>query len=179
MGVGAAGTVYLGWQNGNGHPFAAVSHDRGQTWTSVQDVGTAFGLQNIQFPALVAGDDNRAAFAFLGTTSGGDDQKSTFTGVWHLYVATTFDGGATWTTIDATPSDPVQRGCIWMGGGSNQCRNLLDFMDATVDKTGHVLVGYADGCIGSCVSGGANSYSAVATIARQTGGTGLFAAFGG
>jgi hypothetical protein len=29
------------------------------------------------------------------------------------------------------------------------------------------------------VTGGANSYTAVATIARQTSGTGLFAAFGG
>ena len=171
--------MYLGWQSGNGHPYVGVSHDRGQTWTNVQDVGSAFGLQNVQFPAVVAGDDNCAAFSFLGTPTAGDDQQSSFAGVWHLYIATTFDGGVTWATVDATPSDPVQKGCIWMGGGSNKCRNLLDFMDATVDKTGHVLVGYADGCIGGCVTGGANSYSAVATIARQTAGTGLFAAFGG
>jgi hypothetical protein len=179
VGVGAGGTVYLGWQNGNGHPFVAVSRNRGQTWSNSQDVGASLGIQNIQFPAVVAGDDDRAAFAFLGTPTGGNDQAATFAGVWHLYIATTFDGGVTWTTVDATPTDAVQRGCIWLGGGSNQCRNLLDFNDATVDKTGHVLVGYADGCIGSCVSGGANSYSAVATIARQTAGTGLFAAFGG
>jgi len=179
VGVGSSGTVYLGWQNGNGHPYVAVSHDRGATWTNAQDVGTGFNLQNVQFPAVVAGDDDRAAYAFLGTPTSGDDQKSTFAGAWHLYVATTFDGGVTWTRVDVTPSDPVQRGCIWMAGGSNKCRNLLDFMDATVDKTGHVLVGYADGCIGTCVTSGPNSYSAVATIARQTGGTGLFAAFGG
>ncbi len=64
-----------------------------------------------------------------------------------------------------------------MSGGSNKCRNLLDFMDATVEKTGNVLVAYADGCTGSCLGGGANSYSALATIARQTAGTGLFAAY--
>src|SRR5438445_201433 len=116
---------------------------------------------------------------YTALQSGGDDQKSSFTGVWHLYVATTYDGGATWTTVDATPTDPVQRGCIWLGGGSNQCRNLLDFMDVTVDPIGRVVVGYADGCTTTCVSGGTNTHSAVATIARQSGGTGLFAAHDG
>jgi hypothetical protein len=125
---------------------------------------------------MVAGDDGRAALAFLGTTTAGDDQSSSFAGVWHLYVATTLDGGSTWTTVDATPSDPVQKGCIWLGGGSNTCRNLLDFMDATVDATGRILVGYADGCTGSCPSGGTNTHTAKATIARQTGGDDLIAA---
>src|SRR5207248_5671032 len=58
----------------------------------------------------------------------------------------TFDGGQTWTTVNATPGDPVQRGCIWNGGGSNACRNLLDFNDASVDKQGRVLAAYTDGC---------------------------------
>ena len=177
VGIGSGGTVYLGFQNGNGHPYAAASRDQGVSWTNLQDVGTAFGIQNCQFPAVVAGDDDRAAFAFLGTTAPGDDQSDTFTGVWHLYVAATYDGGATWTTVDATPNDPVQRGCIWLSGGSNPCRNLLDFMDVTVDRQGRILVGYADGCTGDCVPGNSNSRSAVATIARQSAGTGLFASF--
>jgi hypothetical protein len=37
-----------------------------------------------------------------------------------------------------------------------------------------VLVGYADGCTGACVQGGPNSFSAYATIARQSGGARLF-----
>jgi hypothetical protein len=179
LGIGAGGTVYFGYASGTGHPMAAVSHDRGRTWTTSVDVGTAFGIQNTQFPSVVAGDDNRAAFAFLGTPTGGDDQKASFNGVWHLYVAATYDGGATWTTVDATPSDPVQKGCIWLGGGSNQCRNLLDFMDVTVDQIGRIVVGYADGCTGACASGGASNWASRATIARQSGGTGLFAAFDG
>jgi hypothetical protein len=105
---------------------------------------------------------------------GGDDQAATFAGVWHLYVATTYDHGATWTTVDATPTDPVQRGCIWLGGGSNTCRNLLDFMGAEIDHQGQILVGYADGCTATCPSGGANTHTAAAVIARQTAGTGLF-----
>ena len=117
----------------------------------------------------------------------GDTQSADFLGVWHLYVAFTYDGGRTWTTSDATPSDPVQRGCIWNGGGSNPCRNLLDFNDITVDKVGRVLVGYADCCTGSCVTdptqnataGPATAQDALATIARQTGGRGLFSSFDG
>ncbi|NUQ99228.1 MAG: hypothetical protein HOY79_22650 [Streptomyces sp.] len=41
---------------------------------------------------MTAGDDNRAAFAFLGTTTGGNyPDTDNFKGVWHLYVATTYD----------------------------------------------------------------------------------------
>jgi hypothetical protein len=179
IGIGAAGTVYEGYQSANGHPMIATLPAGSSTFTKSVDVGAPLGIQNVEFPAVVAGDDNRSTFAFLGTTTGGDDQSATFTGVWHLYVATTYDGGATWTTVDATRSDPVQRGCIWLGGGSNQCRNLLDFMDATIDNQGKIEVGYADGCINACDSGGPNTFSALATIARQTGGSGLLSAFGG
>lgn len=179
VGVGRDGTVYFGYQGANGHPFAAVSTNKGSTWSTPIDVGTSFGIQNIQFPSVVAGDGDRAAFAFLGTPTGGDDQAATFAGVWHLYVATTYDRGVTWTTVDATPSDPVQKGCIWLGGGSNQCRNLLDFMDVTIDAHGFIAVGYADGCTATCPSGGKNTYSALATIAKQSAGTGLLAAFDG
>jgi hypothetical protein len=186
VGIGASGTIYFGYQNGDGHPHVAVSRDRSQTWTNDQDVGAAFNIQNTVFPAVVAGDDNRAAFAFLGTPTPGDFQSSSFAGVWHLYVAHTYDGGITWTTVDATPSDPVQRNCIWLGGGSNPCRNLLDFMDATADQRGRVLVAYADGCIDECIASAiapgpsppvVGYRTKLATIARQSAGKGLLAAF--
>src|SRR5207302_10050348 len=89
---------------------------------------------------------------------------------------TTYDGGTTWQTTDVTGSDPVQKGCIWLAGGSNTCRNLLDFMDAQIDKTGHIVVGFADGCTGSCATGGPANYSAYATVAYQTGGDPLIGA---
>ncbi len=185
--AGANNTIYFGYVNSDGHAKIAVSHDRGLTWSKSQDAGTPFGIQNAEFAEVIAGDDNRAAFAFLGTQTSGDTQSSDFQGVWHFYVAFTYDSGRTWTTIDATPTDPVQRGCIWNQGGSNPCRNLLDFNDITVDKFGRVLVGYADGCTGSCVTdptqnastGPASAQDALATIARQVGGRGLFKAFDG
>jgi hypothetical protein len=178
--AGSNNTLYFGYVNADGHPKIAVSRDRGLHWSKSKDVGTPFGIQKTQFAEVIAGDDDRAAFAFLGTQTSGDDQSADFTGVWHLYVAFTYDAGRTWTTVDATPDDPVQRGCIWNGGGSNQCRNLLDFNDITVDKFGRVLVGYADGCTGACVRDASkNTFDALATIARQTGGRGLFSAYDG
>ncbi|HEX2851338.1 MAG TPA: sialidase family protein, partial [Acidimicrobiales bacterium] len=121
VGISKGGVVYFGYADGSGRPRVAVGHKDtagNLTWSASSIVDSA--IANTQFPTVVAGNDDRAAIAFLGTTTPGDDQSSSFAGVWHLYVATTYDGGATWTTTDATPTDPVQRGCIWLGGGSNQ-----------------------------------------------------------
>ncbi len=192
VGLGANNTVYFGYRDGDGTAHIAVSHDRGQTWVNDTNVGAPFNIARSAFPAVVAGDDDRASYAFLGTPSnvGGADSDGApgFVGVWHLYIATTTDGGQTWSTVDATPNNPVQRGAICSGGTSctansgDNTRNLLDFMDATVDKYGRVLVGYDDGCIDACDQGGdagtnPNSFTAYATIARQTAGPRLFAQY--
>ncbi|MEO7723098.1 MAG: hypothetical protein ABIU29_00185 [Chthoniobacterales bacterium] len=175
------GRVYLGYADGNNRAVITTSSDRGVNWTQPLDVGAAFGVNNVVFPAVVAGDDDRAAFAFLGTPTAGGLQGPKFAGIWHLYVAHTLDGGQTWRTVDATPNDPLQRGCVWLGGGSNICRNMLDFMGIDVDKRGRVLVGYNDGCAGAECSQAAaeavgNSYTSLAVVARQTAGKSLFAA---
>jgi len=180
LGIARDGTIYLGFAGGDGHARVAVSHDRGLTWSSLQDVGASLGLQNVVFPAVVAGDPNRAAFAFLGTTAAGaatgDDPS--FPAVWRLYVAHTYDGGATWSTVDVAPGDVVQRGTICMAGtGCGTTRNLLDFMDVTADAQCRVLVAYADGCLGGCDAGGPNSFTAETRIARQKSGKRLCAAF--
>ncbi|MHB8571819.1 MAG: sialidase family protein [Candidatus Dormibacteria bacterium] len=177
--IGAGGTAYFAFNNANGHPMVSISTNQGQHWSIPTDLSGAFTINNTKHVVAVAGDDDRAAIAFLGTPTGGDDQSSRFTGVWHLYESATYDRGATWTTQDLTPADPVQRGCIWMLGGMGiQCRNLLDFMDATVTRTGRVAIMFPDGCVTSrCRSTGPNDYSAVGTIARQVGGTGLFRAY--
>ncbi len=175
------GRVYLGYADGDNRAVITTSDDRGLNWSQPLDVGAVFGINNVAFPAVVAGDDDRAAFAFYGTQTAGGLQDPKFAGVWHLYVAHTYDGGQTWQTVDATPNDPMQRGCIWLGGGANICRNMLDFMGVDVDKRGRVLVGYNDGCAGAecsqaVATATGDSYTALAAIARQTGGKGLFAA---
>lgn len=186
-----AGTVFFGWEDGTnpsetvyGTTSAAkiaVSQDRGRTWSTPYDVSSALGLRNVQFPEVIAGDPGRAAFSFIGTPAVGDDQHNGFMGEWHLYVATTTDAGASWDTVDATPTDPVQRGCISLQGTSNKTaadgnicsqRNLLDFNDITVDKAGRVLVAYADGCPGNCTV--ATSKGSADMLLRQDSGPLLF-----
>jgi PKD repeat protein len=46
-----------------------------------------------------------------------------------------------------------------------------------MDDKGFVLFAYADGCVNECETGGPNSYSSKATVARQSGGKGLLAQF--
>jgi len=189
LGIASDGTIYFGYQDGSGHPKIAVSHDRGQTWASSIDAGAQFGIQNSTFSEVVAGDPNRAAFMFLGTPTGGNYQDPTnFMGIWHLYIATTFDGGNSYVTVDATPTDPVQVGSICnlgttgcetnSAGGAD--RNMLDFMDLTIDSQGRVVGAFADGCVvGSCdaTSSPSASRSALGTIVRQSGGRRVLSAF--
>ncbi|HYP19350.1 MAG TPA: S-layer homology domain-containing protein [Chloroflexia bacterium] len=178
--IGKDGTVYFGAIDNDGNPIAVVSTNRGETWSAPFNVGAQHNIKNSVFPAVTAGDSDRAAFAFIGTTTEGNYAAEEFTGEWHLYVAHTYDRGATWVTTDVTPHDPVQRRNICGGG---PCRNLLDFFDAVVDKEGRVLVGYADGCVGPCVSdpfpadGSPGFRTKEIAIARQSGGRRLFAEF--
>jgi hypothetical protein len=216
--IGPRGTAYFGFVDTDGHAKIATSTDHGNNWTDAIDVGRPLGIQNAAFSEVITGDDNRAAFAFLGTTTPGNTQAMShqctdpenevcqtknpapFLGAWDLYVSTTYDGGKHWQTVDATPGNPVQRGCIWTGGGSHPCRNLLDFNDITVDRQGRVLVAYTDGCTtdatyscdrtnhvddsGCGTSEGASTHSSAtctygreAALVRQTCGRGLYGSY--
>lgn len=186
IGIASDGTIFLGYEGADGHPRIATSHDKGLTWINHTDVGTQLGLQNAIFPAVVAGDGNergpdtsRAAFAFYGSTSPGDQDDPAFRGDWYLFIASTFDDGKTWVTVNATPNDPMQRDGICTRGfqGCAVPRNLLDFFDATVDREGRVLVGYQDGCMGDCVTGGPNLNTEKGVIARQSGGRRMLSRF--
>lgn len=176
--VDDGGLLYLGFVNEDKFPAVAVSADKGRSWTKVYDVGAMAGVKNAVFPAMVAGSAGRAAMAFYGTTEAGDVHDFNSKGVWHLYVAHTYDGGAHWITVDATPNDPIQRGGIFLGGGAQIHRNLLDFFGADLDRFGRMTIGYADGCIGPCAQSPddarGNSFTAYGTITRQTGGRRLF-----
>jgi hypothetical protein len=188
MGIASDNTGYFGFVGeSDGQPKIAVTRDHGETWTKPIDVGAPLGIENATFPEVIAGDGDRAAFAWLGTKTDGRPDVERFGkdgseydgGDYYLYISTTLDRGATWKTVNATPGDPVQRGRICHGGGGCTMghRNLLDFNDIQVDKQGRVLVGWADGCTLDCVDSVAvsdNKLTAKGTITRQVGGTLLF-----
>ncbi len=219
--------AYVAYENATSNMMVATTTDRGETFTRSVDLGAPYGLENATMATVQAGSAGRAVVAFFGTPTeaplntedqpenqdldfdpDGNDPKAG----WHLYVAMTYDGGSSWTTTDVTPNDPVQRGCIWWGSGiatdgaecQNNKRNLLDFIDVAVDSVGRVVVGWADGCVGRCVTEGhtrntnvefadrdmdrdadlteaefAELYSQedIGAITRQSCGLGLYAAF--
>ncbi|MEY2545549.1 MAG: hypothetical protein QOG48_666 [Verrucomicrobiota bacterium] len=174
-------TVYLGWIGSDGHAHAAHSGNEGITWQDDIDVGSIFGVENAAFAVMVAGDDNRAAYGFIGTPTAGVGAYAgtSFQGIWHLYIAHTYDGGNNWILVDATPEDPVQRGVVCLLGLSctSSNRNLLDFNDFAIDAEGRGLLGYTDGCLNCTNVFTSQSSQGRATIARQSGGRRLFAAF--
>lgn len=184
--IGANNTVYFFYvadqtsspqDPTEGHIHVQVSTNHGTTWSKDTDLGTSHGIKNAVFPEAIAGDDNRVACGFLGTDRPGDYEGASFPGLWYLFIATSYDGGDNWTIVNVTPNDPVQGvGGIWLGGGSNTNRNLLDFNEVTLDDKGRVLFGYSDGCVGNCVGDPShNSYVAHMRVARQFGGKSLFA----
>jgi len=161
-----------------GHVHVAVSHDGGLTWINDYDIGASHGIKNAAHTEAVGGSSGRAACGFLGTNVAGDYQAPSFPGNWYAFIATTYDGGKTWTTVNATPNDPVQHASgIWQQGGSHIDRNLLDFNEITVDDKGRVLYGYSDGCVSTgCIAGtAANDFTSFMRVARQSGGKGLYA----
>ncbi|MFA5861551.1 MAG: PKD domain-containing protein, partial [Candidatus Thermoplasmatota archaeon] len=186
--------AYFGQAESNG-AYIAVSKDRG---ASFEDLGAGNGVTptkwlnvgaltnppvlRAEFAEVIAGDHDRAAFAFLGSTDGavnvGGCAPAQNSLVWKMYVAMTYDGGVTWSVQKAS-DNIVQRGSI--GNPDDACRNLLDFNDITVDEEGRVLIGYADGCTSTACEGASGtsgqSRSAKATITRQSTGKGLFAEF--
>jgi hypothetical protein len=182
VGIASDGTLYFGYQDGTGAPKIAVSHDQGKTWGSSVNVGAQISVVNSVFPAVAAGDSNRAAFFFIGSTTPGNLQDTAnYKGIWYPYLAVTYDGGANYFVVNATPTDPVQVGSICIAGTTcGADRNLLDFNDLTIDAQGRLIGAFADGCVaGSCDASSPNtaSRSALGTVVRQSGGRRMFASF--
>jgi len=163
-----------------GHVHVKVSTDGGQTWIRDVDIGASHGIKNAVHTEAIGGSAGRAACGFIGTDQPGDYQANGFQGKWYAFIATTYDQGQTWVTVNATPNDPVQSNTgVWQQGGSHQDRNLLDFNEITVDDHGRVLYGYSDGCVTEgCIAGtAANDFVAFMRVARQSGGKPLFSNF--
>lgn len=180
----ADGRMYYAWPDSNDNLMVTTTANPlvgAPTYSTPIDISGPAGIESIAFTSITVGDSDRAAIAFLGTTTPGQAFTAGFAGNWDLYVAFTYDAGASWQ-VTKVSTDPVHRGWICAGGiGCSAGRNLLDFFDAKIDKEGRVLVAFADGCIGACAlpSGtAAQSTSALGTIARMSCGPSLFAAKG-
>lgn len=183
VGIASDGTMYACYEAPDHSAHAVVSKDRGATWSKDYNVSARVGAKTTRFVSVTAGDPDRAACAFIATSTAGNSEALDFPGFWYGYVATTYDGGDTWHTVNVTGDDPLQgAGGVCVSGinctGNN--RNLLDFNDVIKDEKGKLMFAYADGCIGDCpLDPKINSFSDNGVIARQSGGRGMFAAFDG
>ncbi|MGQ0535418.1 MAG: sialidase family protein, partial [Methanobacteriota archaeon] len=182
MAVDAADNVYAVWIGNDSQLHLSVSQDVGATWTDGARV-SAPGITSLVFPDIVAGEAGRVSIAYIGATAPADRWRDeghptddpSFAGngtIWNLYVAHV--PGATAadplivTTQVTTDEDPVQRGCIWLHGGSSPCRNLRDFMDM-VEHEGNVHVVYADGCPACTDAAGSHVLGETTVVIQQEG----------
>ncbi len=179
VGVASDGTVYAAYGSGDngkgGRVHVAVSTTKGQRWSVPSVLGLDLGVKVSRFPLAVAGDGDRAAVAYLGSTSGEDPgSKRNFAGAWHMYVSYTYDRGKHWKTYDSTPTSPVQVGSVCTGGTScSDDRNLLDFNGMVLDGKGRVVIAFADGCLKTkgCTT---KDRLRKGAIVKQVGGKGLY-----
>lgn len=150
--VDAENNVYLTWVGRDHRLYLSISRDHAETWSTPIAVSPP-QVGSVVWPTAQAGDPGRVAFAYIGTE---DDAKGPWEVKnetrWHLYYTYSInglDGNPAFVTIRATDNDdPVQRGTICVS--SSQCkdgnRNLLDFIDLTLDADGRSYVAFADGC---------------------------------
>src|SRR5207253_5653149 len=125
-------TVYYAYVNNQpvaagdppeGHAHVKVSHDHGVTWTNDFDLGASHAIKNAVEIEAVGGTSGRAAVGFLGTDVNGDYQANEFPGKWYVFIATTYDGGQTWTTVNARSEEHTSE---LQSRGHLVCRLLLE-----------------------------------------------------
>ncbi|HVL48062.1 MAG TPA: sialidase family protein [Candidatus Thermoplasmatota archaeon] len=150
--------LYMVWPGDDNRLYLSVSRDRGATWSNESLLASPPSVTTTTMPAIVAGDAGRIAFAYYGVENGngkspecvGDETT------WNVYVSWSLDALSEnprfVTTTANDPADPVQVGGISTNsgtpeGGCKYRRNLLDFIDMTMDKEGRVYVATADGCV--------------------------------
>lgn len=182
------GTAYMLARDDDQRAYLFRSTDKFQTWEGPFHVSPPDQTLNT-FAGLAAGSDGRIAMAYLGTSAEQEDgatpSNATAGSLWHAYVTVSFDAdqaNPTFLTQQVTPEeDPVQVGAIWLLGGGNPARNLLDFIDASVGPDGRFYASITDGCTprqgctGDPMSSNYQSGDRQSTLLVQRSGLSLFA----
>lgn len=180
------GTAYMLWRGSDHLQYLARSHDRFTTWEGPWQVSPP-DVKSTVFAGITSGDNGRIAMAYLGNRDTTKEPSLAPNATrWQLFETFSYNAGnatPTFTTVQVTSdADPVQIGCVWLNGGSNPCRNLLDFIDMTHDADGRTLVVYTDGCVKDCAGNvtatNLQSRSRHVWVASQEAGPSLFAAKG-
>ena len=192
-----AGNVYYFFLDEHTLPRLSVSTDDGESWSSPINV-TAPGVTTAKFPSIVAGEEGRISFFYVGSTNplgpavhDRDDSgeyvnaSAVENATWNAYVGfslNALDAQPVFATVTPHPlSDPLARGdcsgrCYRDSGG------MYDFFDIDVNPlTGQVWAAIVDMCnehtpYGSAACNGpdgtfASYHKSRGAVAVQTGGT--------
>ncbi len=152
--VDSEGNAYLVTPGGDGELYLTVGRNKGQVWSEPVKV-TPPEVNFTVFSVVATGEPGRVSIGYLGTDADAstwerpEPSYASDDTVWHTYLTTATNVLApepTFVTTQVTPDDdPTQRGCVWLWGGGNDCRNLLDFIDM-VEHDGRPYLVFADGC---------------------------------
>ena len=158
LAVDTENNLYMVWPGNNNRLYLSISKDHGKTWSQRSLEAAPPEVTTTTMPSVVAGGPGRIAYAYYGVYQGnGKNPECVGTDeTWDLFVTwslNALDDNPTFVTTRANAlDDPVQIGGISTNSGSPPAdckyrRNLLDFIDLTMDKEGRVYVATADGCI--------------------------------
>lgn len=155
MTVTPDGTAYYMYRSDDERMYLMRSHDQFATHDGPFLI-TPANVNGTVFAGITSGSDGRIAYVYLGHEGAFDPKHQIDPSTapdktrWNLYIGMSLDAGAaqpTFVTQRVTPlEDPVQIGCVWLGGGGVPCRNLLDFIDMHTGPDGRFWVAYTDGC---------------------------------
>ena len=168
LAVDTENNVYLAFPGGDNRLWLATSSDQGASWSPAVTMTSQLGT--VTMPALVAGSPGRVAVAYYGVADPRTSELADHPGElavpdhvndtarWSLFVTFSLDAlspSPTFHTIQVTGDDPIQVGAISTNSGDSQpgTRNLLDFIDAVIDKDGRLHVAFADGCTSDACRG--------------------------
>ncbi len=159
----SAGNVYYFFLDGETMPRLSISRDQGKTWGPPMAVGHPL-VTAAKFPTVVAGDEGRVAFLYVGSTVEGgfaapDENMENAT--WNGYVGyslNALDEQPVFATTTANPmEDPLKRGPC-----SGRCQGMFDFMDIDINPvTGQVWAALVDLCNEACATPEGTSKDAI------------------
>jgi len=177
------GTAYMLYRGSDHLQYLVRSKDRFATFEGPWKVSLP-EVRSTVFTVITSGDDGRIAMAYLGTEDSKKEPSVAENGTrWNLYTVFSLDANAetpTFTTLQVTSDEaPVQIGCVWLNGGGNPCRNMLDFIDMHTTPDGRPVVAFTDGCAKDCdynaTATNEQSRSRLTTIAIVDSGPSLYA----